>query len=31
MDEPGLADLKTVVGEAAMNVVLHAYRGQAGR
>ncbi len=30
MDEPGLADLKTVVTEASMNVVLHAYRGQAG-
>jgi serine/threonine-protein kinase RsbW len=30
MDEPGLADLKTVVTEACMNVVLHAYRGEAG-
>ena len=26
MDEPGLADLKTVVTEACMNVVVHAYR-----
>jgi len=30
MDEPGLADLKTVVTEACMNVVLHAYRGEPG-
>jgi serine/threonine-protein kinase RsbW len=30
MDEPGLADLKTVVTEACMNVVVHAYRGQPG-
>lgn len=30
MDEPGLADVKTVVTEACMNVVLHAYRGEAG-
>lgn len=30
MDEPGLADLKTVVTEACMNVVVHAYQGQAG-
>ena len=30
MDEPGLADLKTVVTEACMNVALHAYRGEAG-
>lgn len=26
MDEPGVADLKTVVTEACMNVVVHAYR-----
>jgi serine/threonine-protein kinase RsbW len=30
MDEPGLADLKTVVTEACMNVVVHAYDGQSG-
>lgn len=30
MDEPGVADLKTVVTEACMNVVLHAYEGEAG-
>lgn len=30
MDEPGLADLKTVVTEACMNVVVHAYQGQGG-
>jgi serine/threonine-protein kinase RsbW len=30
MDEPGLADLKTVVTEACVNVVLHAYEGEAG-
>lgn len=30
MDEPGLADLKTVVTEACTNVVVHAYRGQPG-
>jgi serine/threonine-protein kinase RsbW len=30
MDEPSLADLKTVVTEACMNVVVHAYRGQPG-
>jgi len=30
MDEPGLADLKTVVTEACMNVVLHAYEGEPG-
>ncbi|HET9162358.1 MAG TPA: ATP-binding protein [Solirubrobacterales bacterium] len=30
MDEPGLADLKTVVTEACMNVVLHAYGGEPG-
>jgi serine/threonine-protein kinase RsbW len=30
MDEPGLADLKTVVTEACMNVVLHAYQGEPG-
>jgi serine/threonine-protein kinase RsbW len=30
MDEPGLADLKTVVTEACMNVVVHAYEGQEG-
>jgi serine/threonine-protein kinase RsbW len=30
MDEPGLADLKTVVTEACMNVVVHAYQGQPG-
>jgi serine/threonine-protein kinase RsbW len=29
MDEPGLADLKTVVTEACMNVVVHAYPGEA--
>ena len=28
MDEPGLADLKTVVTEACMNVVVHAYPGE---
>jgi anti-sigma regulatory factor (Ser/Thr protein kinase) len=27
MDEPGIADLKTVVTEACMNVVVHAYPG----
>lgn len=30
MDEPGLADLKTVVTEACMNVVVHAYDGETG-
>ena len=30
MDEPGLADLKTVVTEACMNVAVHAYDGGAG-
>jgi serine/threonine-protein kinase RsbW len=30
MDEPSLADLKTVVTEACMNVVVHAYRGEPG-
>jgi serine/threonine-protein kinase RsbW len=30
MDDPGLADLKTVVTEACMNVVVHAYQGQPG-
>ncbi|MGC1852432.1 MAG: ATP-binding protein, partial [Solirubrobacterales bacterium] len=30
MDEPGLADLKTVVTEACMNVVVHAYQGHPG-
>lgn len=30
MDEPGLADLKTVVTEACTNVVLHAYEGRPG-
>jgi len=30
MDEPGLADLKTVVTEACMNVVLHAYEDAPG-
>lgn len=30
MDEPGLADLKTVVTEACMNVVVHAYGGEPG-
>jgi anti-sigma regulatory factor (Ser/Thr protein kinase) len=30
MDEPGVADLKTVVTEACMNVVVHAYEGEAG-
>ena len=30
MDEPGIADLKTVVTEACMNVVVHAYAGEAG-
>jgi serine/threonine-protein kinase RsbW len=30
MDEPGLADLKTVVTEACMNVVAHAYQGLPG-
>lgn len=30
MDEPGLADLKTVVTEACMNVVVHAYQGESG-
>lgn len=31
MDEPGLADLKTVVTEACTNVVVHAYQGESGR
>ncbi|HEY0392327.1 MAG TPA: ATP-binding protein [Solirubrobacterales bacterium] len=30
MDETGVADLKTVVTEACMNVVVHAYPGDAG-
>jgi hypothetical protein len=30
MDEPGIADLKTVVTEACMNVVVHAYEGRPG-
>jgi serine/threonine-protein kinase RsbW len=30
MDAPGVADLKTVVTEACMNVVVHAYEGEAG-
>ena len=30
MDAPGIADLKTVVTEACMNVVVHAYDGEAG-
>jgi serine/threonine-protein kinase RsbW len=30
MDEPGLADLKTVVTEACMNVAVHAYDGEPG-
>jgi len=30
MDEPSLADLKTVVTEACMNVVVHAYQGEPG-
>jgi serine/threonine-protein kinase RsbW len=30
MDEGGVADLKTVVTEACMNVVVHAYRGEPG-
>lgn len=30
MDEAGIADLKTVVTEACMNVVIHAYRGDPG-
>jgi serine/threonine-protein kinase RsbW len=30
MDEPGLADLKTIVTEACMNVVVHAYEGRPG-
>jgi anti-sigma regulatory factor (Ser/Thr protein kinase) len=30
MDEPGIADLKTVVTEACMNVVAHAYGGDTG-
>jgi serine/threonine-protein kinase RsbW len=30
MDEPGLADLKTVVTEACMNVVVHAYPNGSG-
>src|SRR5215213_3013080 len=30
MDSSGLADLKTVVTEACMNVVVHAYEGEAG-
>lgn len=30
MDDPGIADLKTVVTEACMNVVVHAYEGEPG-
>lgn len=30
MDEPGIADLKTVVTEACMNVAVHAYQGAPG-
>jgi len=30
MDETGIADLKTVVTEACMNVVVHAYPGESG-
>ncbi|HXV06034.1 MAG TPA: ATP-binding protein [Solirubrobacterales bacterium] len=30
MDEAGIGDLKTVVTEACMNVVIHAYRGEPG-
>jgi serine/threonine-protein kinase RsbW len=30
MDPPGIADLKTVVTEACMNVVVHAYEGEPG-
>jgi hypothetical protein len=30
MDAPGIADLKTVVTEACMNVVVHAYDGEPG-
>ncbi|HEX6228110.1 MAG TPA: ATP-binding protein [Solirubrobacterales bacterium] len=30
MDEPGIADLKTVVTEACMNAVAHAYQGDPG-
>jgi anti-sigma regulatory factor (Ser/Thr protein kinase) len=30
MDEAGIADLKTVVTEACMNVVVHAYEGESG-
>ena len=30
MDDPGLADLKTVVTEACMNVAVHAYQGEPG-
>jgi anti-sigma regulatory factor (Ser/Thr protein kinase) len=30
MDEPGIADLKTVVTEACMNVAVHAYQGEPG-
>jgi anti-sigma regulatory factor (Ser/Thr protein kinase) len=30
MDEAGIADLKTVVTEACMNVVVHAYEGEPG-
>ena len=30
MDEPGLADLKTIVTEACTNVVVHAYQGGPG-
>ena len=30
MDAPGVADLKTVVTEACMNVVVHAYEGEPG-
>ncbi len=30
MEEPGIGDLKTVVTEACMNVVVHAYEGEPG-
>ena len=30
MDKGGVADLKTVVTEACMNVVVHAYEGDVG-
>jgi serine/threonine-protein kinase RsbW len=30
MDDPGIADLKTVVTEACMNVAVHAYEGRPG-